>query len=120
MYKCQGCDFNNLVGYELLQFFSGEYIIQGIVKGLEVRINFFFKVIGEEVQVFICFNGWFCKDDFFDYLVFKCFYSQGYSSIGFVCVSGINSEDYIICFVCFNELFLVVGFGFDLLFVMAV
>ena len=87
--------------------------MQGIVQRLQVRIQFLLHVAWKKTQSFSGLHSRSCQDQFLDFSVFQCSYSQSDGCIGLAGAGRTEGEDKVVLVVFVHQPALVSGLGSD-------
>jgi len=116
----EGGNLDGAVPHEFLQLFGGNHVREGIVEGLQIRVQFVFEVSGEEAQALAGFYRGAGEDDAFDFPVFERPYGKGDGHVGFTGSGGANREDEVVVKIGLHQLLLGFSAGADGLAVRAI
>ena len=106
-------DLDDALLHEYLQLAGMDHVMQGIVQGLEVRVQLLLHVAGQESQSLAGLHCRACEYQFLHLLVFQRPDSQRDGRVRLTCACRAEGEDEVVAVVLVDQTALVAGAGLD-------
>lgn len=88
--------FDDVMFNQFFYFFKVEYFKQCVIQWVQIWVDFLVQIVGQEVEFFVCFDGWMGQQNMVDFLVFQCIDCCCYCQIGFICICWIYVESDVV------------------------